>query len=123
MDTDVLSLTTLVRSRVYPSLAIEYFLMVTDDYAYMIDNLTERYPNTKLVLVGFSLGGNLISKYLSEDKKRPNSIIGGISICQGYNAIETDCACEPPEREVITAGHGHSSPEESPVRRRRFRKN
>lgn len=61
----------------------------TDDYNYMVENLLERYPNTKLILVGFSLGGNLISKYLGEDRKRPTNIIGGISICQGYNAIDT----------------------------------
>nr|XP_032529566.1 abhydrolase domain-containing protein 2 [Danaus plexippus plexippus] len=61
----------------------------TDDFNYMIDNLMERYPNTKLILVGFSLGGNLITKYLGEDRKRPDNIIGGISICQGYNAIDT----------------------------------
>lgn len=54
----------------------------------MIENLLERYPNTKLILVGFSLGGNLIAKYLGEERKRPANIIGGISICQGYNAIE-----------------------------------
>ncbi|XP_050675606.1 abhydrolase domain-containing protein 2 isoform X2 [Leptidea sinapis] len=61
----------------------------TDDFNYMLENLTERYPNTKLVLVGFSLGGNLITKYLGEERSRPASIIGGISICQGYNAIDT----------------------------------
>ncbi|XP_045511646.1 abhydrolase domain-containing protein 2 [Colias croceus] len=61
----------------------------TDDFNYMIENLMERYPGTKLILVGFSLGGNLITKYLGEDRKRPTNIIGGISICQGYNAIDT----------------------------------
>ncbi|XP_062524087.1 abhydrolase domain-containing protein 2 isoform X2 [Bombyx mori] len=61
----------------------------TDDFNYMIENLMERYPNTKLILVGFSLGGNLITKYLGEERKRPANIIGGISICQGYNAIDT----------------------------------
>lgn len=60
----------------------------TDDFSCMLESLLERYPNTKLVLVGFSLGGNLISKYLGEDRKRPTNIIGGVSICQGYNAIE-----------------------------------
>lgn len=54
----------------------------------MIENLLDRYPNTKLILIGFSLGGNLIAKYLGEDRKRSPNIIGGISICQGYNAIE-----------------------------------
>lgn len=63
----------------------------TDDYSYMIDNIVEKYPSTKLVLVGFSLGGNLVTKYLSEDRKRPTNIIGGISICQGYNAIDSLC--------------------------------
>ncbi|XP_034825503.1 abhydrolase domain-containing protein 2 [Maniola hyperantus] len=61
----------------------------TDDFSYMVENLMERYPNTKLILVGFSLGGNLITKYLGEERKRPKNIIGGISICQGYNAIDT----------------------------------
>lgn len=64
----------------------------TGDYAEMVANLDKRYPTTKILSVGFSLGGNLISKYLGEKsengKNHPNSIIGGISICQGYNAIE-----------------------------------
>lgn len=64
----------------------------TDDFGYMVENLTERYPNTKFILVGFSLGGNLITKYLGEDRKRPAAIMGGISICQGYNAIEVVCS-------------------------------
>lgn len=61
----------------------------TDDFNSMLENLLEKYPNTRLVLVGFSLGGNLITKYLGEKQRNhaPN-IIGGISICQGYNAIE-----------------------------------
>ncbi len=61
----------------------------TEDYAEMVANLEKRYPTSKIVSVGFSLGGNLISKYLGEtDKNHPKNVIGGISICQGYNAIE-----------------------------------
>lgn len=61
----------------------------TDDYAHMVENLSEKYDNTRIVAVGFSLGGNLITKYLGETQKsKPNIIIGGISICQGYNAVE-----------------------------------
>ncbi|KAG4071919.1 hypothetical protein HA402_006080 [Bradysia odoriphaga] len=60
----------------------------TEDYAEMVANLEKRYPTSKIVSVGFSLGGNLISKYLGEtEKDHPKNIIGGISICQGYNAI------------------------------------
>lgn len=61
----------------------------TEDYAEMVTNLDKRYPTTKIISVGFSLGGNLVSKYLGEaDKNHPKNVIGGISICQGYNAIE-----------------------------------
>lgn len=61
----------------------------TDDYHAMLLNLLNRHPNTKLVCVGFSLGGNLVTKYLGEkDRVKHPNIIGGISICQGYNAIE-----------------------------------
>ncbi|XP_020279159.1 abhydrolase domain-containing protein 2 [Pseudomyrmex gracilis] len=61
----------------------------TDDYSTMLQNLVEKHPNTKIVCIGYSLGGNLVTKYLAErgSNKMPN-IIGGISICQGYNAIE-----------------------------------
>jgi abhydrolase domain-containing protein 2 len=61
----------------------------TDDYSMMLQNLVEKHPNTKIVCVGYSLGGNLVTKYLGE--RGPNklsNIIGGISICQGYNALE-----------------------------------
>uniref|UniRef100_U5EYZ0 Putative conserved secreted protein n=1 Tax=Corethrella appendiculata TaxID=1370023 RepID=U5EYZ0_9DIPT len=59
----------------------------TDDYSAMVNSLLKKYPTTKILSVGFSLGGNLITKYLGETKRSEN-IIGGISICQGYNANE-----------------------------------
>lgn len=60
----------------------------TDDYEAMVKNVLAKYPNTRIVCVGFSLGGNIITKYLGEEKIKPSSIIGGISICQGYCALE-----------------------------------
>lgn len=61
----------------------------TDDYSAMLQHLVEQHPNTKIVCIGYSLGGNLVTKYLGEhgSQKLPN-IIGGISICQGYNALK-----------------------------------
>ena len=59
----------------------------TSDYHGMITDLSERCPATKFVCVGFSMGGNLITKYLGEDK-RSKHIVAGISVCQGYDAIE-----------------------------------
>ncbi len=54
----------------------------------MVNSLAKKYPSSHIVAVGFSLGGNLITKYLGENEiVRPDNIIGGVSICQGYNAL------------------------------------
>jgi abhydrolase domain-containing protein 2 len=59
----------------------------TDDYAEMVANLAKKYPSTKIISLGFSLGGNLVTKYLGENNpKQPHNIIAGISVCQGYDA-------------------------------------
>lgn len=52
----------------------------------MIKDLVRRYPNTKIICVGFSMGGNLITKYLGEPRTKPRNIVAGISVCQGYDA-------------------------------------
>lgn len=61
----------------------------TNDYNEMMSALVDKYSNTKIICVGFSLGGNLVTKYMGEmDRVKPRHIIGGISVCQGYCAIE-----------------------------------
>lgn len=61
----------------------------THDFHEMITHLISKYTTTKIVCLGFSLGGNLITKYMGEkDRQVPAQIIGGVSICQGYCAIE-----------------------------------
>lgn len=61
----------------------------TGDYEAMVDNLERQYPSTIIVAVGFSLGGNIVTKYMGEKiGEIPRNVIGGISICQGYNAVE-----------------------------------
>lgn len=63
----------------------------TSDFHEMILHLVGKHPNTRIVCVGFSLGGNLVTKYMGEPEvERPAQIIGGISVCQGYCAIEYD---------------------------------
>lgn len=56
----------------------------------MVSSLELKFPKTKIVSVGFSLGGNLVTKYMGEknSSSHSNNIIGAISICQGYNAVE-----------------------------------
>ncbi len=60
----------------------------TDDYDGMVQDLVKRYPGTKLICVGFSMGGNIITKYLGEKRRRPEGIVAGISACQGYDAVK-----------------------------------
>lgn len=59
----------------------------------MVNHLEKQYPSTNIVALGFSLGGNIVTKYMGEQKgKLPHNgyhaTIGAISICQGYNAVE-----------------------------------
>lgn len=59
----------------------------TDDYDAMVVDLRKRYPATKIVCLGFSMGGNLVTKYLGERRHGPE-IVAGISACQGYDALK-----------------------------------
>lgn len=75
----------------------------TDDYGTMVEHLVDKYPSTYVVPVGFSLGGNIVTKYMGEQEaKQPPNVIGGISICQGYNAVEYVSHCP------ISPFHSHT---------------
>ena len=58
----------------------------TSDYDGMVQDLVKRYTRTKVICMGFSMGGNIVTKYLGENRKRPENIVAGISSCQGYDA-------------------------------------
>ena len=53
----------------------------TSDYDGMVNHLLRCYPTTKIICIGFSMGGNVVTKYLGE-KKPLCQIIAGISACQ-----------------------------------------
>ncbi|XP_076068401.1 abhydrolase domain-containing protein 2 isoform X2 [Oratosquilla oratoria] len=59
----------------------------TDEYHLMLTKFHEMHPDSKLLLVGFSMGGNIVCKYLGENRQRPPNILGALSICQGYDAV------------------------------------
>ena len=53
----------------------------TEDVAFVIEHLLENYNYDNIVLVGFSLGGNLTLKYLGEYQEKLSSRIkGGVAI-------------------------------------------
>lgn len=53
----------------------------------MINSLISQNPDTPLIAVGFSLGANIICKYLGEDKSKQVPFVGCISLCQGYDFL------------------------------------
>lgn len=58
----------------------------TDDLHHVASKVREVYPETKLILVGFSMGGNLVLKYLGQRKSHDINVLCGMSLCQGYDA-------------------------------------
>jgi len=61
----------------------------TGDYHLMVAEILKRFPTTKVLCVGFSMGANLVTKYLGEKCSQSQQIIAGISVCQGYDAKQT----------------------------------
>ena len=57
----------------------------TEEYGIMVDKVLEKYPTTKAIACGFSMGGNIITKYVGE-KDHQTKFIAVISCCQGYDA-------------------------------------
>ena len=62
----------------------------TSDYDGMIRHIVTRNPNTKIICIGYSVGGNIVTKYLGERESIPQ-IIAGIAVCQSYDCYETCC--------------------------------
>ena len=53
----------------------------TEDVAFVVEHLLENYNYDNIVLVGFSLGGNLTLKYLGEYQEKLSSRVkGGVAI-------------------------------------------
>ncbi|GGK52311.1 MULTISPECIES: YheT family hydrolase [Flavobacteriaceae] len=59
----------------------------TDDVTFIINHLLKKYTYKNIVLLGYSMGGNITLKYLGETDEIPNQIKGGI-------AISTPCDLE-----------------------------
>lgn len=62
------------------------FIGGTEEYGAMVDEVLRRHPATKLMGVGFSMGGNMVVKYIGEDNSRQNNFLCVMSLCQGYDA-------------------------------------
>uniref|UniRef100_A0A8C5MJ14 Monoacylglycerol lipase ABHD2 n=1 Tax=Leptobrachium leishanense TaxID=445787 RepID=A0A8C5MJ14_9ANUR len=58
----------------------------TWEYGAMVNYIKKTYPQSKLIVVGFSLGGNIVCKYLGEMTTNQERVICAVSVCQGYSA-------------------------------------
>ena len=54
----------------------------SDDLSKMVKFILQRYSH--LILIGFSLSGNILLKYLGEGRSIPSGVIGGLAL---YPAI------------------------------------
>ena len=57
----------------------------TGDLTAMVDYLRQQYPDMKYIGVGFSLGANILLKYLGERPERQAYFLCAQSWCQGYD--------------------------------------
>lgn len=57
-----------------------YHSGATDDLAFVVDHIINNKNYNAIFLMGFSLGGNLLLKYLGENEKLPEEIKGGLGV-------------------------------------------
>ncbi|XP_071498740.1 monoacylglycerol lipase ABHD2-like [Diadema antillarum] len=60
----------------------------TGEYAAMVDYIREHHPSSKLVALGFSMGANIVVKYVGEEPSRQDDLMCCISVCQGYDVTK-----------------------------------
>uniref|UniRef100_A0A3B1IWJ2 Monoacylglycerol lipase ABHD2 n=1 Tax=Astyanax mexicanus TaxID=7994 RepID=A0A3B1IWJ2_ASTMX len=59
----------------------------TWEFASMVGYIKKMYPQTQLIVVGFSLGGNIVCKFLGENRANQERVLCCVSVCQGYSAL------------------------------------
>ncbi|TNN27791.1 Monoacylglycerol lipase ABHD2-B [Liparis tanakae] len=52
----------------------------------MVAHVKRAFPQTLLVAVGFSLGGNIVCKFLGESPSNQDRVLCCVTVCQGYSA-------------------------------------
>jgi abhydrolase domain-containing protein 2 len=65
----------------------------TEEYSIMVEEVRKSYPDSTFIAVGFSMGGNVITKYLGERPERQLHFIGAVCCCQGYDVAELVHVC------------------------------
>ncbi|KAF3706221.1 Monoacylglycerol lipase ABHD2-A [Channa argus] len=61
----------------------------TWEFGAMVAYIKQAFPHTQLIVVGFSLGGNIVCKFLGENRSNQDRVLCCVSICQGYSALRS----------------------------------
>ncbi len=59
--------------------ARSYHSGVTEDVQVAVEWVQQKFPQSKIALIGFSLGGNVLLKYLGEGSRHA-SVVGGVAV-------------------------------------------
>lgn len=59
----------------------------TEELAAVVNHLTSVVKHKRLIGVGFSMGGNILIKYLGEEPSRQALFECAVSVCQGYDIL------------------------------------
>ncbi|KAJ2456443.1 hypothetical protein GGF42_003238 [Coemansia sp. RSA 2424] len=68
---------------------------LTSDYGFAVDHVHSRFPGSKLVGIGYSLGANLVTKYVGEQGTR-RPLQAAVSVCNPYDLAASSDALEVP---------------------------
>lgn len=60
----------------------------TDDLDAVVNHLLKTEKVERFIAIGFSLGGNILMKYLGEKLERQKHFLFAVSVCQGYDIPE-----------------------------------
>ncbi|KAJ2082977.1 hypothetical protein H4R24_001171 [Coemansia sp. RSA 988] len=67
----------------------------TSDYGFAIEHIRRGFPDSKLIGVGYSLGANLITKYVGEQGDAC-PLTAAVSVCNPYDLAASSDAIEQP---------------------------
>lgn len=65
-----------------------FLLGGTEEYGSMVESVMKQYANSLFIAVGFSMGGNIITKFLGEHPETQKRFIGAVACCQAYDVNE-----------------------------------
>ncbi|KAK2191668.1 hypothetical protein NP493_48g04004 [Ridgeia piscesae] len=67
----------------------------TEEYGLMLDKVAQLYPDSVPIAVGFSMGGNIILKYLGENKEHQTKVLCALCCCTGFDIALISASAQP----------------------------